>query len=124
MELPNTAVARVIKQGLPDGMVVSKAGRAAINRAAAIFAVYLTSTCVPARRRARGRAPQQRRGAAAPARPRSPRPPPPLAARSANDICRDGKRSTVNATDVMRAVEEVELPEFSDLLRSSLQGAS
>lgn len=41
---------------------------------------------------------------------------------SANDICMESKRSTVNANDVLKAMEEVELPHLMDVLRNKLQG--
>ena len=40
--------------------------------------------------------------------------------RSAGDV-KDSKRSTVQASDVLRALEEVELPEFAEALRGDLQ---
>ncbi len=46
---------------------------------------------------------------------------------SAADICEEdgkGKRATVNAADVLRAVEEIELPHFAGILRTKLQGGS
>lgn len=44
-------------------------------------------------------------------------------AAAASDAARDGKRKTVTASDVYRALEEVDLPEFVDALRRDLQGA-
>lgn len=35
-----------------------------------------------------------------------------------------GKRSTLNASDILKAVDDLELPGFADLLRSNLQGRS
>ena len=44
-------------------------------------------------------------------------------AAAASDASRDGNRKTVTASDVYRALEEVDLPEFVDALRRDLQGA-
>ncbi|BBN04956.1 DNA polymerase epsilon subunit 3 [Marchantia polymorpha subsp. ruderalis] len=40
---------------------------------------------------------------------------------TANDICRESKRQTINAEDVLRAVEEIEFGEFVEPLRSALE---
>eukprot|EP01018_Ginkgo_biloba_P013289 Gb_21904 [translate_table: standard] len=40
---------------------------------------------------------------------------------TANDICKESKRQTINAEDVMKAIEEMEFPEFLDPLRTSLE---
>lgn len=37
LSLPNTVVARIIKEALPDGISVGKEARAAISRAASVF---------------------------------------------------------------------------------------
>ncbi|CAN0916803.1 DNA polymerase II subunit B4 [Linum grandiflorum] len=39
---------------------------------------------------------------------------------TANDICKESKRQTINAEDVLKALEEIEFPEFVAPLRSSL----
>ncbi|XP_042510590.1 DNA polymerase epsilon subunit 3-like [Macadamia integrifolia] len=39
---------------------------------------------------------------------------------TANDICKDSKRQTINADDVLKAIEEIEFPEFIGSLRASL----
>ncbi|XP_058088265.1 DNA polymerase II subunit B4 [Magnolia sinica] len=39
---------------------------------------------------------------------------------TANDICKESKRQTINADDVLKALEEIEFPEFIDPLRASL----
>jgi histone H3/H4 len=44
-------------------------------------------------------------------------------AAAASDASRDGNRKVVTASDVYRALEEVDLPEFVDALRRDLQGA-
>ena len=41
---------------------------------------------------------------------------------AANDAAREGKRSTMKASDVLRALEDVELPEFAAALRHDLEG--
>lgn len=40
----------------------------------------------------------------------------------ANDICKESKRQTINAEDVLTALEEMEFPEFIGPLRASLDG--
>nr|CAD1817892.1 unnamed protein product [Ananas comosus var. bracteatus] len=40
---------------------------------------------------------------------------------TANDVCKELGRQTINAEDVLRAVEEIEFPEFIDPLRASLE---
>jgi DNA polymerase epsilon subunit 3 len=44
-------------------------------------------------------------------------------AAAAADVARDGKRSTLKAADVLRALDDVELPEFAEALRRDLDGA-
>ncbi|KAG6678844.1 hypothetical protein I3842_14G102300 [Carya illinoinensis] len=39
---------------------------------------------------------------------------------TANDICRESKRQTINADDVLKALEEIEFPEFLKPLKASL----
>ncbi|KAJ0485399.1 putative DNA-directed DNA polymerase transcription factor Hap3/NF-YB family [Helianthus annuus] len=40
---------------------------------------------------------------------------------TANDICKESKRQTINAEDVFKALEEIEFPEFIAPLRASLE---
>lgn len=40
LHLPNTVVARIIKEALPDGISVGKEARSAIARAASMFSMY------------------------------------------------------------------------------------
>ncbi|KAL6966971.1 DNA polymerase II subunit B4 [Sarracenia purpurea var. burkii] len=40
---------------------------------------------------------------------------------TANDICRESKRQTINADDVFKALEEIEFPEFIGPLKASLE---
>ncbi|KAG8057794.1 hypothetical protein GUJ93_ZPchr0002g26095 [Zizania palustris] len=40
---------------------------------------------------------------------------------TANDMCKDSKRQTINADDVLKALNEMEFPEFVEPLRISLQ---
>ncbi|PKA67180.1 Nuclear transcription factor Y subunit B-3 [Apostasia shenzhenica] len=40
---------------------------------------------------------------------------------TANDICKESKRQTINAEDVFKALDEMEFPEFIQPLRASLQ---
>lgn len=42
----------------------------------------------------------------------------------ANEICRESKRQTINADDVLKAVEELDFTEFCEPLKESLAGAS
>ncbi|XP_022234866.1 DNA polymerase epsilon subunit 3 [Drosophila obscura] len=44
LNLPNAVIARLIKEALPDGANVSKEARAAIARAASVFAIFVTSS--------------------------------------------------------------------------------
>ncbi|KAH9699742.1 CBFD NFYB HMF domain-containing protein [Citrus sinensis] len=39
---------------------------------------------------------------------------------TANDICKESKRQTINAEDVLKAIEEIDFTEFVDPLRDSL----
>jgi DNA polymerase epsilon subunit 3 len=41
---------------------------------------------------------------------------------SANEICRESKRQTINADDVLKAVEELDFPEFCEPLKATLAG--
>lgn len=41
---------------------------------------------------------------------------------SANDICKESKRQTINAEDVFKALEEIEFPELIEPLKASLEG--
>lgn len=45
LNLPNAVVTRLIKEALPEGVNISKEARAAMTRAAAVYVIYLTSTC-------------------------------------------------------------------------------
>jgi DNA polymerase epsilon subunit 3 len=40
----------------------------------------------------------------------------------ANDICKESKRQTINAEDVLKALDEIEFPEFIEPLGSALEG--
>ncbi|XP_038973727.1 DNA polymerase epsilon subunit 3-like [Phoenix dactylifera] len=40
---------------------------------------------------------------------------------TANDICKESNRQTINAEDVIKALEEIEYPEFIEPLRISLE---
>lgn len=40
----------------------------------------------------------------------------------ANDICKESKRQTINVEDVLKALEEIEFPEFIEPLGSALEG--
>lgn len=41
---------------------------------------------------------------------------------SANDICKESNRQTINAEDVFKALEDIEFSEFVGPLRASLEG--
>ena len=43
LNLPNAVIARIIKEALPDGVIISKESRAAISKAASVFVLYCTS---------------------------------------------------------------------------------
>ncbi|KAJ7544565.1 hypothetical protein O6H91_09G083000 [Diphasiastrum complanatum] len=40
---------------------------------------------------------------------------------TANDICRESRRQTINADDVLKALEEIEFQEFVEPLKASLE---
>ncbi|KDP34290.1 hypothetical protein JCGZ_12819 [Jatropha curcas] len=40
---------------------------------------------------------------------------------TANDICKESRRQTINADDVLKALEEIEFPEFVEPLKASLK---
>lgn len=42
---------------------------------------------------------------------------------TANELCQESKRLTINADDVMRALDEIEFAEFAEPLRETLAGA-
>ncbi|XP_017060593.2 DNA polymerase epsilon subunit 3 [Drosophila ficusphila] len=44
LNLPNAVIARLIKESLPESASVSKEARAAIARAASVFAIFVTSS--------------------------------------------------------------------------------
>lgn len=44
LNLPTSVIARLIKDALPDGTIVSKEARSAIAKAASVFVLYLTSS--------------------------------------------------------------------------------
>ena len=41
---------------------------------------------------------------------------------SANDMCKESKRQTISADDVLKALDEMEFSEFVEPLRTALQG--
>ncbi|XP_070532500.1 DNA polymerase epsilon subunit 3-like [Ptychodera flava] len=43
LNLPNSVVARIVKEAVPDGVNVSKEARSAISRAASVFVLYATA---------------------------------------------------------------------------------
>jgi len=43
LNLPNSVIARIIKEALPDGVIISKETRSAISKAASVFVLYCTS---------------------------------------------------------------------------------
>ena len=43
LNLPNSVIARIIKEALPEGVIISKESRAAISKAASVFVLYCTS---------------------------------------------------------------------------------
>lgn len=44
IELPNSIVTRIIRESLPQGVIVSREARTAISKAASIFVLYATSS--------------------------------------------------------------------------------
>jgi len=83
--LPLATIGAVAKGSIPDGYSVSKEAKVALQRAAGVFVLYLTS--------------------------------------AANDVCRASKRSTVSASDMLRAFEEIDMPEFVGPAKAALEGA-
>lgn len=45
LNLPNAVVTRLIKEAIPEGVAMSKEARRAMTRAAAVYVIYMTSTC-------------------------------------------------------------------------------
>lgn len=43
LSLPNAVIARIMKEALPDGVIISKEARQAISKAASVFVLYCTS---------------------------------------------------------------------------------
>ncbi|XP_030753760.1 DNA polymerase epsilon subunit 3 [Sitophilus oryzae] len=43
LNLPGATVARIIKESLPDNVIIGKDARAALSRAASVFVLFLTS---------------------------------------------------------------------------------
>ena len=43
LNLPNSVIARIIKEALPEGVIISKESRSAISKAASVFVLYCTS---------------------------------------------------------------------------------
>lgn len=43
LTLPNAVIARIMKDALPEGVIVSKEARTAISKAASVFVLYCTS---------------------------------------------------------------------------------
>nr|CAB3228027.1 CBF-2 transcription factor CBF/NF-Y/archaeal histone -2 [Phallusia mammillata] len=43
LNLPTSVITRIIKEALPDGVIMSKESRAAISKAASVFVLYCTS---------------------------------------------------------------------------------
>ena len=43
LNLPNSVITRIIKEALPEGVIISKETRSAISKAASVFVLYCTS---------------------------------------------------------------------------------
>lgn len=43
LSLPNAVIARIMKEALPEGVIISKEARQAISKAASVFVLYCTS---------------------------------------------------------------------------------
>ncbi|XP_064616234.1 DNA polymerase epsilon subunit 3-like [Liolophura sinensis] len=84
LNLPNTVVARIIKDAIPDGVNVSKEARLAISKAASVFVLYATSC--------------------------------------SNNFAMKAKRKTINAQDVLAAMEDMEFDKFIEPLQQCLDG--
>ena len=122
MSLPSAAIQRIIKSKLPEGVMIGKEAKIAFSKASSIFILYVTTMCA------------------------FPPPPHPLprascasclvhrhltrhlsrssATRSANDLAKEARRTTVTAQDVLHALRDLEFDEFLPAVEACLHGAS
>uniref|UniRef100_A0A9J8BF42 DNA polymerase epsilon subunit 3 n=1 Tax=Cyprinus carpio carpio TaxID=630221 RepID=A0A9J8BF42_CYPCA len=109
LNLPNAVITRIIKEALPDGVNVSKEARKAISQAASIFVLYATSWLVARfvlyEKLYSGNLPKCNL----------------CVDPSANNFAMKAKRKTLNAGDVMSAMEEMEFERFLQPLRQALE---
>lgn len=119
MSLPSAAIQRIIKSKLPEGVMIGKEAKIAFSKASSIFILYVTTMCAF-----------------------SPPPPAPCvvclvfspphspphsrssATRSANDLAKEARRTTVTAQDVLHALRDLEFDEFLPAVEACLHGAS
>ncbi|KAJ0054640.1 hypothetical protein Pint_02485 [Pistacia integerrima] len=105
-ELPKTIVRRVVKDKFnecsPDtDITVNKDSLLAFSESARIFIHYLSATEAITNHLIHDVG---------------------VFSTKANDICKESKRQTINADDVLKAIEEIDFPEFVGPLKASLDG--
>ena len=113
LSLPTAAILRIIKSKLPDGVMLSTETKKAFGKACSLFILYLTTMCVAAGRRRP--LPSLRSPLAHPLAAAAPAP-----ARRAADVAKEGNRSTVNGTDVLAALRDLEFDDFMPSVESAL----
>mgnify|MGYP006136805813 CR=1 FL=1 len=127
MSLPSAAIQRIIKTKLPDGVMIGKEAKVAFSKSASIFILYVTTMC--ARSRAPRPLPRTRTRVACALRRSHDRRPSARhlrcparcsAARSANDLAKESRRTTVTAQDVLNALRDLEFDEFLPSMEACL----
>ncbi len=83
LSLPLASIVKILKEALPANVSVSKEVKLSLQRAAALFVLYVTNT--------------------------------------ANQLAKEGKRSTITADDVMAALEELEFEPLLEPLEGFLE---
>ena len=121
MSLPSAAIQRIIKSKLPEGVMIGKEAKIAFSKASSIFILYVTTMCAfspppPA--------PCVVCLVFSPPPPHSPPHSRSSATRSANDLAKEARRTTVTAQDVLHALRDLEFDEFLPAVEACLHGAS
>eukprot|EP00964_Phaeocystis_antarctica_P011474 scaffold6352_cov67-Phaeocystis_antarctica.AAC.2 len=119
MSLPSAAIQRIIKSKLPEGVMIGKEAKVAFSKASSIFILYVTTMCAsapPAPRVVRlVRSSECRVTSLTVFR---------ISARSANDLAKEARRTTVTAQDVLHALRDLEFDEFLPAVEACLHGAA